>query len=365
MRAGKRDYYEVLGVERTVNDGDLKIAYRKLAVKYHPDTNHGNASSEEQFKELTEAYAVLADEGKRRRYDQLGHSAFGGGEPFAGADLSGIADMLEGFFDDVFGKKGAGSRLPADLKYNLELRFEEAAHGIDKRIEYERQELCERCNGTRAEPAIVVPECAACRGRGEVRYQRGFFVATRPCSACEGSGVRPEARCGHCSGRGTRTKPQAITLKIPPGVEDGSVRTVRGAGEQLASGAGDLHVHIRVLAHPFFTRDGADIHCEVPVQFPQAALGAQIEVPTLEGKVTMRVPPGTQSGKSFRLRGKGLPTFGGYGKGDQFVTLIVEVPQQVTEKQRVLLEALAAEMDTAIQLPKTHGFLDKLRLLFE
>jgi molecular chaperone DnaJ len=361
----KRDYYEVLGVERTVTDGELKIAYRKLAVKYHPDHNQGNPSAEEDFKTLTEAYAVLSDEGKRRRYDQLGHAAFGGGEPFSGADLSGISDMLEGFFDDVFGKRGAASRLPADLKYNLELRFEEAANGAEKRIEYDRNELCERCKGTRAEPSIAMPECTACKGRGEVRYQRGFFVATRPCSACEGSGVRAEARCGHCDGRGSRGKPQVITLKIPAGVEDGSVRTIRGAGEQLPSGAGDLHVHIRVLEHPFFTRDGADIHCEVPIQFPQAALGAQIEVPTLEGKVTMRVPPGTQSGKSFRLRGKGLPAFGGVGKGDQFVTLLIEVPQHVSERQRALLEALAAEMNTAIQLPRTHGFLDKLRQLFE
>ena len=362
--AVKRDYYVVLGVERSVNDGELKAAYRKLAVKYHPDTNQGNDGAEEQFKELTEAYAVLSDENKRRRYDQLGHSAFGGGEPMSGADLSGIADMLEGFFEDVFGKKNS-SRLPKDLRYSLELRFEEAANGGDKPIEYERQEVCDRCRGSKAEPNAVAPECAACRGKGEVRYQRGFFVASRPCSTCEGTGVRTELRCKSCSGRGARGKQQTLTIKIPAGVEDGSVRTVRGAGEQTPAGSGDLHVQIKVLPHPFFTREGADIHCEVPVSFPQAALGAQIEVPTLDGKVTMRVPPGTQSGKSFRLRGKGLAAFGGYGKGDQFVTLIIEVPQAVTEKQRALLEALAAEMNTAIQLPRTHSFLDKLKQLFE
>jgi len=362
--AVKRDYYVVLGVERTVTDGELKAAYRKLAVKYHPDHNQGNDGAEEQFKELTEAYAVLADENKRRRYDQLGHAAFGGSEPMSGADLSGIADMLEGFFEDVFGKKSS-SRLPKDLRYNLELTFEEAASGGDRQIEYPRSEVCERCKGSKAEPGIALPECSACRGRGEVRYQRGFFVASRPCSSCEGSGVRAEVRCKACSGGGARAKQQTLTIKIPEGVEDGAVRTVRGAGEQTPTGAGDLHVHIKVLPHPFFTRDGADIHCEVPVQFPQAALGAQIDVPTLDGKVTMRVPPGTQSGKSFRLRGKGLPAFGGYGKGDQFVTLTIEVPQQVTEKQRALLEALAAEMNTAIQLPRTHSFLDKLKILFE
>lgn len=359
----KRDYYEVLGVERTVTDGDLKAAYRKLAVRYHPDQNQGDEHAEERFKELTEAYAVLSDEGKRRRYDQLGHHAFNNGEPMAGADLSGIADMLEGFFEDVFGRKTG--RAPADLKYNLELQFESAARGGDRRIEYERHEVCERCKGSKAEPNVSLPECSACRGRGEVRYQRGFFVASRPCSSCGGLGVRAEARCGSCAGRGTRPKRQSITLKVPAGVEDGAIRTVRGAGEQTANGSGDLHVHIKVLPHPFFTRDGADIHCEVPIQYPQAALGAQIEVPTLEGKVTMRVPPGTQSGKQFRLRGKGLPAFGGVGMGDQLVTLIVEVPQQLTERQRQLLEALAAEMDTAVQLPKTHRFLDKLRQIFE
>jgi molecular chaperone DnaJ len=282
----------------------------------------------------------------------------------SGADLSGIADILEGFLEDVFGKK-QGARLPKDLRYNLELRFEEAAAGGDRVIEYERHEVCERCKGAKAEPSTTAPECAACRGKGEQRYQRGFFVASRPCSTCDGTGVRAEARCKACNARGSRAKKQSLTIKIPAGVEDGSLRTVRGAGEQTPTGAGDLHVHIKVLPHPFFTRDGADIHCEVPVQFPQAALGAQIEVPTLDGKVTMRVPPGTQSGKSFRLRGKGLPAFGGVGKGDQFVTLVVEVPQQVTDKQRELLEALAAEMNTAIQLPRTHSFLDKLKQLFE
>lgn len=362
--AVKRDYYVVLGVERTVSDGELKAAYRKLAVKYHPDHNQGNDGAEEQFKELTEAYAVLSDENKRRRYDQLGHSAFGGSEPMSGTDLSGIADMLEGFFEDVFGKRTSAPQ-PKDLRYNLELRFEEAAAGGEKQISYERQEVCEHCRGTKAEPSLAQPECPACRGRGEVRYQRGFFVASRPCSACEGSGVRSEARCKVCNAKGSRAKHQTLTIKIPEGVEDGAVRTVRGAGEQTLAGAGNLHVNIKVLPHPFFTRDGADIHCEVPIQYPQAALGAQIEVPTLDGKVTMRVPPGTQSGKSFRLRGKGLAAFGGVGKGDQFVTLIIEVPQQVTDKQRELLEALAAEMNTAIQLPRTHRFLDKLKQLFE
>jgi molecular chaperone DnaJ len=365
MRADKRDYYEVLGVVRTASDGDLKIAYRKLAVRFHPDHNPGNSEAEESFKEVTEAYAVLSDADKRRRYDTLGHAAFRNGDGFGSADISGIGDILEGFFDEVFGRKPGADRMPKDLRYNLEVSFEEAALGVEKRIEYQRHELCDRCEGLRADPIATAPECSACRGRGEVRYQRGFFVATRPCSSCEGSGVRAEARCTRCKGVGTQSKAQKLTVKVPAGVEDGAVRTVRGAGEQAAHGTGDLHVHIEVKAHSLFTRDGADVLCEVPISFPQAALGSQIDVPTLEGKVTMRLPPGTQSGKVFRLRGRGLPIFGGYGKGDQLVTVSVEIPARLSDRQRALLTQLAEAMDEEAQLPKRQGFLDKLKNLFE
>ncbi|MFI5305775.1 MAG: DnaJ C-terminal domain-containing protein, partial [Polyangiales bacterium] len=235
----------------------------------------------------------------------------------------------------------------------------------DKTIEYDRQELCSRCEGRRSDPAVTSPECAACRGRAQVRYQRGFFTASRPCSSCEGTGVRAEARCSLCKGGGTLSQHQRLEVRLPAGVEDGAVRTVRGAGEQTPNGSGDLHVHIKVHAHPLFTRDGADIRCEVPVSFPQAALGAQIEVPTLEGKVTMKLPPGTQSGKQFRLRGRGLPVFGGYGKGDLLVSVTVEVPQQLSERQRALLTQLAEAMDDEKHLPQRQGFLDKLKHLFD
>jgi molecular chaperone DnaJ len=198
-----------------------------------------------------------------------------------------------------------------------------------------------------------------------VRFQRGFFVASRPCSSCDGAGVRAEARCTRCKGAGGVPRFQALSVKVPAGVEDGAVRTVRGAGEQTASGSGDLHVHISVQVHPLFVREGADLLCEVPVSFPQAALGATIDVPTLEGKVTMRLPAGTQSGKVFRLRGKGFPIFGGYGKGDQLVTVTVEVPQSLTGRQRELLEELAEAMDSEPSLPKRQGFLDKLKQLFD
>jgi molecular chaperone DnaJ len=255
--------------------------------------------------------------------------------------------------------------MPKDLRYNLEIGFEEGALGAEKRIEYERLELCAHCGGRRAEPGASAPECSACRGRGEVRYQRGFFVASRPCSSCEGLGIRSEARCSRCRGQGSAPKRQMLTVKVPAGVEDGAIRSVRGAGEQTPGGSGDLHVHIRVRPHPLFTREGADIHCAVPITFPQAALGAQIDVPTLEGRVTMKLPQGTQSGKQFRLRGKGLPIFGGYGKGDLLVTVTVEVPQELSERQRELLEALAEAMDSGTPMPQQKGFLDKLKQLFE
>lgn len=361
MPEGKRDYYEALGVDRTVDDVTLKAAYRKLAVKYHPDHNQDNPQAEEQFKEITEAYAVLSDGEKRRRYDAMGHAAFGGPDG-AGPDLGGIGDILEGLFDGVFGGR---DRLPKDLRYNLELSFEEAALGCEKRIEYERVEVCGACQGSRAQPGVERPECTACRGRGEVRFQRGFFTTSRACSQCGGSGVRPAAHCQSCQGRGSELRKRALNVKLPPGVEDGAVRSVAGAGEQTPSGAGALHVHVSIKQHPLFTRDGADILCEVPVSFPQAALGAQVAVPTLEGRVNMRLPPGTQSGKVFRLRGKGLPVFGGYGKGDQFVTVVVEVPQKLNDKQRALLEQLADELDSDTHLPAKHTFLDKLKNLFD
>ena len=363
MRGAKRDYYEVLGVARAVTEPELKAAYRKLAVQHHPDRNPGVDGAEDAFKEITEAYAVLSDEGKRRRYDQLGHAAFAGAGAAGAPDLSGLSDLLEGLFGEVFGKRG-GDAAPKDLRYNLEIELPEAAAGVEKRIEYERAELCERCHGERAEPGTKLPECSACRGRGVVRFQRGFFMASRPCSTCEGSGVRPEARCTRCSGEGTVTRKQALVVKVPAGIEDGAVRTVRGAGEQTPTGSGDLHVHVTIKAHPLFERQGADLLCEVPVSFPQAALGAQIEVPTLEGKVTMKLPAGSPSGKVFRLRGRGLALFGGYGKGDQLVRVVVEVPESLTPRERELLEQLAAEIDNHGGHPARQSFLDKLKQLF-
>jgi molecular chaperone DnaJ len=365
--AEKTDYYELLGVDRGAAPDELKRAYKQLAIKFHPDKNPDDKAAEEQFKRVSEAYAVLSDPEKRRRYDQLGHAAFDpsrGGHGFDATDFAGIGEMLEGFLDDVFGRRGAGHRSPKDLRYNLEISFEEAALGTERTIEYERHELCTHCKGARAEPGATQAECPACRGRGEVRFQRGFFASSRACSTCEGSGVRAEARCTRCHGRGNSPRTQSLRVKIPAGVEDGAVRTLSGMGEETPVGTGDLHVHVKVRAHSLFTREGADILCDVPVSFPQAALGANLDVPTLEGKVSMRLPPGTQSGKVFRLRGKGLPVFGGYGKGDELVKVIVEVPAQLTVRQRELLEDLSKEMGEGTH-PQQQTFLDKLRGLFD
>jgi molecular chaperone DnaJ len=367
MAGVKRDYYELLEVERTVTTDELKRAYRVQAIKYHPDKNPGDKDAEETFKLVSEAYAVLSDPEKRRRYDQLGHAAFDplqGGRGFDPADFANIGEILEGFLDDMFGRRGGANRAPKDLKYNLEISFEEATLGTERNIEYERFELCDGCHGNRAEAGATMPDCPACRGRGEVRFQRGFFATSRACVSCEGTGVRPEARCRVCSGRGSVPRQQTLLVKIPAGVDDGAVRTLPGMGEQTKAGVGNLHVHVKVKPHPLFVREGADIVCEIPVSFPQAALGANLDVPTLEGKVKMRLPPGTQSGRVFRLRGKGLPVFGGYGKGDELVKVLVEVPEKLTDKQRELLEALAQEMGSETH-PQQQTFLDKLRGLFE
>jgi molecular chaperone DnaJ len=361
----KRDYYEILGVRRDAENEEIKKAYRRLAVQYHPDRNPDDPAAEETFKELSEAYTVLSDPDKRVRYDRMGHAAFDSGEPgFDPTDFGAVADILEGLLGDMFGSKRRRGQKGRDLTYELEVTFEEAALGTEKNIEITRPAPCEPCAGTGAAPGSKPQTCPACRGRGEVRFQRGFFAASRACQSCGGSGQQIEHPCASCSGKGVISQREKLAVRIPAGVDDGSVRTVRGVGEVGTRGAGDLHVTVRVQSHPLFTRDGADVLCTVPVSFPQAVLGTTLEVPTLEGKVQMKLPAGTQSGRVFRLRGKGIPVLGGYGKGDQLVTVVVEVPEKVSKKQRRLLEELAEEMDTETH-PQQKSFLDKLRSLFE
>jgi molecular chaperone DnaJ len=366
VSAAKRDFYEVLGVGREADAGELKRAYRKLAMLYHPDRNPNDPAAEDRFKEATEAYTVLSDPEKRRRYDRLGHAAFGGpGQGFEAVDFGSVTEILEGLFGEMFGgRRRPRRRVGRDLTYELTISFADAALGAEKVITMQRPGPCGTCQGSGAAPGTQPVPCAVCGGRGEVRLQRGFFGVARPCTACQGRGERVESPCRDCHGTGQTTQEAELQLKIPAGVENGAVRTVRGGGEIAPGGAGDLHVTVRVEEHPLFTREGADILCTVPVSFPQATLGTTLEVPTLEGRVNMKLPPGTQSGKVFRIRGKGIPVFGGAGKGDQLVTIVVEVPSRITRKQRKLITELAEEMGIDTH-PQQAGFLDKLRSLFE
>jgi molecular chaperone DnaJ len=361
----KRDYYVILEVSRTASADEIKQAYRALAMRYHPDRNPDNPAAEDLFKEASEAYAILSDPGRRAQYDRYGHAAFqSGGAGFEPGDFGAVSDILEGLFGEVFGSARRKRRAGRDLTYDLEISFVEAALGTEKTIDVNRPAPCATCGGTGAKPGTPVHKCNVCQGRGQVKYQRGLFATARPCHACRGTGNKIPTPCDDCKGSGSQMRSEAMTVKIPAGVQDGAVRTVRGAGETSANGNGDLHINIRVKDHSLFSREGADILLSVPISYPQAVLGASIEVPTLEGKVVMKVPPGTQSGKMFRLRGKGIPVYGGYGKGDQLVTVVVEVPQQVSRRQRKLITELAQEIGDEAH-PQQASFLQKLRGLFE
>ncbi len=361
----KRDYYEILQVSRTADGVTLKRAYRQIAMQYHPDRNPDDPVAEDKFKEATEAYTILSNDDKRRRYDRYGHAAFesSNGSGFEASDFGAVSDILEGLFGEVFAGRRR-RRTGRDLSYDLELSFVEAALGVEKTIHVSKPSPCESCDGSGAKPGTPVHTCNICQGRGDVKYQRGLFAAARPCHGCRGTGKKIPTPCENCKGTGTHTRPESMNVKIPAGVQDGAVRTVRGAGEPSAAGSGDLHINIKVTDHDLFRRNDADILITVPISYPQAVLGASIEVPTLEGNVLMKIPPGTQSGKVFRLRGKGIPVYGGYGKGDELVTVVVEVPKSITRKQRKLITELAEHIEDESH-PERASFLGKLRNLFE
>jgi len=370
----KRDYYEVLGVARSASDDDLKKAYRRLAVQCHPDRNPGDKHAEERFKEVNEAYQVLSDPEKRVQYDRFGHAAFQGpqaGGGFGGFDFSqGFEDVFSDIFGDFFGtgrgRARSRTRRGDDLRYDLEIEFEEAARGTEKTVKIARLALCEACKGTRSRDGSGSRTCPNCRGTGQVRTQQGFFSISTTCGSCRGEGSIISDPCPKCQGQGRVRKLQALSVRIPPGVDNGSRLKLRGEGEAgFASGpAGDLYVVIHVREHPMFTRQDNEVVVEVPVSFPQAALGVEIEVPTLDGKVKLKLPAGTQSGKVFRLKGKGFVDLHGYGRGDELVRVVVETPRRLSARQRELLEEFAKVSGEDVTHPLSKGFVDKIKEMF-
>lgn len=380
----KRDYYEVLGVSKTATQDELKKAYRKLARKYHPDLNKDNPEAAEKFKECNEAYSVLSDEQKRAQYDQFGPEAFENGGMGGGPGAGGFGGFggfggsgMEDIFDMFFGGQGRGGRSNnagpqrgADLRYDMEITFEEAAFGVEKEISLKRTERCEHCHGEGAEPGSKVETCPECHGSGYVRFTQntmfGQMVNERPCSRCHGEGKIISNPCKECGGSGTVKKTKKLKVKIPAGVDNGSRLRVGGEGEAGLKGgpSGDLYVYLYVKPHKFFERDGTTVLCEVPINIVQATLGAEIKVPTLDGQVTMKVPEGTQPGKVMRLKGKGIPSLRGGGRGDQLVRMKVVVPTKLTDKQKDALQKFADISKDNIN-PEEKSFLNKVKDFFK
>jgi molecular chaperone DnaJ len=362
-----KDYYQTLGVSRDATQETIKKAFRKLALKYHPDRNPGDKQAESKFRECSEAYQVLADADQRAKYDRFGHAAFEGAA--AGFDFSSSA--FEDLFGDIFGEFFGGTtrsrsrRRGEDLSYNLEIAFEEAAFGCEKEITIPRPVRCEECKGSGGRDGAAPIKCPGCRGQGQVRFQQGFFSIAKTCSQCGGEGSIIADPCAKCGGGGRVRVTQNLSLKVPAGVDDGSRLKLRGEGEAGIGGGppGDLYVVISVAEHPLFTRQGKDVICEIPVSFTQLALGAEIEVPTLEDKSKLKVPAGTQTGTVFRLKGKGIPDLQGYGKGDELVRVHVEVPHKLTARQRELLEEYARNGGEDVS-PLNKGFLDRVKEMF-
>jgi molecular chaperone DnaJ len=370
----KRDYYEVLGVDRNATEADLKKAYRKLAKQYHPDVNPGNQEAEAKFKEVNEAYAVLSDPQKRQQYDRFGHAGMNGTgfEGFGGFDF-GFDDIFESFFGgSPFGRSRpkAGPRRGADLKYSMEITFNEAAFGVEKEFRVNRMQSCHVCSGTGAKPGTSPQTCRHCNGTGQVRHVQatpfGQMVNMRTCDVCRGEGTLISNPCEECRGSGKVQKTSTLKIDIPAGIDDGQTISLRGEGEPGIKGgpAGDLFVTIRVKPHPIFTRDGYNIICEIPITFTQAALGAELDIPTLEGTIKYTIPEGTQTGTVFRLRNRGIKHLRSNAKGDEFVKVNVEVPTKLSAKQKELLRQFA-EVSGDDVFVQRKNFFDKMRDLFQ
>ena len=372
----KRDYYEVLGVSRSTSADEIKKAYRRLAMKYHPDRNKDDANAESRFKEAKEAYEVLSDSDKRATYDQFGHDGLksagtGGGRGGFGAE--GFSDIFGDVFGDIFGggARRGGSQVfrGADLGYELKLDLEKAVSGDNVTIEVPTQVTCDTCGGSGARKGSEPVTCSTCGGAGQVRMQQGFFSIQQTCPACKGAGTVITDPCDECHGRGRLHKTKTLSVKVPAGVDDGDRIRLSGEGEAGRNGGppGDLYVEIRIRPHKLFARDGADLSCEVPITFTTAALGGNVELPTLDGHVSLKIPPGTQSGKVFRLRGKGVVTVRDPRKGDLFAQVAVETPVNLTAQQKELFQQLDQSLASGgdRHSPRADSWLDTVKRFFE
>jgi molecular chaperone DnaJ len=369
----KADYYEVLGVSRDVSEQELKSAYRKQALKYHPDRNPGDHAAEEKFKQASEAYQVLCDADKRAAYDRYGHAGLGGqggfnGGPFAGGvDIGDIFGDLFGEMFNVGGGQQRGSRQQRgdDLRFDMTIDFEEACFGAEQEVRIRRLEVCGTCAGRGTQSNRGPSVCAQCQGRGQLRYQQGFFSVARTCSACGGTGQVIGDPCTTCRGQTRVSSEFKLNVKVPPGVEEGTRIRYSGEGDagRAAGPRGDLYVVLSVRAHDFFERHGNDLHCVIPISFPQAALGAEFEIPGIDGAVSLKVPEGTQSGREIRVRGRGVPHLNDKGKGDLIVKVLVQVPRKLSRQQRELVNKLAESLAVENK-PTSPGLLDKMKDLF-
>jgi molecular chaperone DnaJ len=376
----KRDLYEVLGVARGASKEEIKKAYRKLAMQFHPDKNPGNKEAESKFKEASHAADVLLDDQKRKMYDQFGHDSaqMGGGPGGFGGGFSGDFGDLGDIFGDIFGdilggQRGRGrggrrSRAQAgdDLQTEMIVTFEEAAFGVEKELHITRSAVCETCHGSGAKKGSGPVTCDMCQGHGEIRRQQGFFTIAQPCPKCHGQGQMIKDPCETCHGRGRNKKKEKLSVKVPAGIDEGQRLKLSGQGDSGVQGgpSGDLFVLIHLEPHEFFKREDYDVHCEVPISFSQAALGTDIEVPTLGGRVSMKIPEGTQSGQKMKLRNKGIAKLGGYGFGDQIITIHVETPTRLSKEQREIFARLS-ELEQSSTNPMTKGFFDRVKELFQ
>ena len=364
----KRCYYETLAIDRTASDGEIKAAFRKYAMQHHPDRNPGDKTSEHRFKEINEAYEVLKDPDKRAAYDRFGHAAFehgmGGGAGF-GADFSTtFSDLFEGIFGMAAGRgRSSGRERGADMRYNMEITLQEAFIGKNAQIRIPTPVTCEACSGSGAKAGTKPKTCPMCGGHGRVRHAQGFFTLERTCPNCHGRGQSIDTPCASCSGSGRVSRERTLAVNIPAGVEDGTRIRLAGEGEAGVRGgpAGDLYIFLSIGAHPFFQREGADLHCRIPVSMVTAAVGGEFEVPTIDGgKTKVKVPEGTQSGRRFRLGGKGMPVLRSRQSGDMYVQVVVETPQKLTKRQRELLAEFERLSSNETQ-PESFGFLGKVK----